>query len=226
MALLNKTGISDGGTIQANHITRIINALTGESTDTVIASGSFTGTVVASNNSVFAGRTSFTATTASNDASSGKRYLWSYVFPSPTGSNTLPGEFGIYSPLYTDTVTVVAKVSSVYASGSNNGFEDGTLRSMNPFHSITEYIGVASTNYALFSPVGVTITQTSSSVRNYTPTVAPCGLESALIDGNLAVRFFVETPTGYTSGSVLVSADYATATIQSDFNDFYVLPFE
>lgn len=43
MALINKTGITDGGTIQAEHITRAIDALSGVSTDSVIASGSFTG---------------------------------------------------------------------------------------------------------------------------------------------------------------------------------------
>lgn len=43
MALISKTGINDGGTIQAEHITRIIDALSGVSTDTVVATGSFAG---------------------------------------------------------------------------------------------------------------------------------------------------------------------------------------
>lgn len=43
MALINKTGISNGNTIQAEHITRVIDALSGASTDTVQASGSFSG---------------------------------------------------------------------------------------------------------------------------------------------------------------------------------------
>ena len=43
MALLNKTGITNGAAIEAEHVTRTIDALTGVSTDTVIASGSFTG---------------------------------------------------------------------------------------------------------------------------------------------------------------------------------------
>jgi len=45
MALLNKTGITNGGTIQAEHVTRTIDALTGVSTDSIIASGSFTGSL-------------------------------------------------------------------------------------------------------------------------------------------------------------------------------------
>ena len=43
MAIINKTGITTGGTIQAEHITRAIDALSGGSTDTIIATGSFTG---------------------------------------------------------------------------------------------------------------------------------------------------------------------------------------
>lgn len=43
MAIINKTGITDGSTIQAEHITRAIDALSGGSTDTVVATGSFSG---------------------------------------------------------------------------------------------------------------------------------------------------------------------------------------
>jgi hypothetical protein len=43
MAIINKTDITDGGTIQAEHITRAIDALSGGSSDTVIATGSFSG---------------------------------------------------------------------------------------------------------------------------------------------------------------------------------------
>lgn len=45
MAVINKTGITNGGTIQAEHVTRAIDALSGVSTDTIIASGSFTGSL-------------------------------------------------------------------------------------------------------------------------------------------------------------------------------------
>jgi hypothetical protein len=45
MALINKTGITDGGLIEAEHITRIIDALTSVSTDTIVATGSFQGTL-------------------------------------------------------------------------------------------------------------------------------------------------------------------------------------
>ena len=45
MAIINKTGISNGGTIQAEHVTRTIDALSGVSTDTIVATGSFSGSL-------------------------------------------------------------------------------------------------------------------------------------------------------------------------------------
>jgi hypothetical protein len=46
MAIINKTGITGGATIQAEHITRAIDALSGVSTDTIVATGSFSGSLV------------------------------------------------------------------------------------------------------------------------------------------------------------------------------------
>ena len=43
MATISKTGIQDGLTSKAEHITRIIDALDGTATTEVVATGSFTG---------------------------------------------------------------------------------------------------------------------------------------------------------------------------------------
>ena len=43
MALINKTGITNGGTVQAEHVTRAIDALSGGSTDSVSITGSLMG---------------------------------------------------------------------------------------------------------------------------------------------------------------------------------------
>ena len=45
MAIINKSGITNGNTIQAEHITRAIDALSGVSTDTIVATGSFSGSL-------------------------------------------------------------------------------------------------------------------------------------------------------------------------------------
>ena len=43
MATISKTGIQDGLTSKAEHLTRIIDALDGTATTEVVATGSFTG---------------------------------------------------------------------------------------------------------------------------------------------------------------------------------------
>ena len=48
MATISKTGISNGSTIESEHITRIIDALDGTSSAEIVATGSFTGTIRAS----------------------------------------------------------------------------------------------------------------------------------------------------------------------------------
>jgi hypothetical protein len=87
MAILNKTGITNGGTIQAEHITRAIDALTGVSTDSIVATGSFTGSM----NGILTGTASF-ATTASYalnaSAGAGFPYVGTAII---TGSLTVSG---------------------------------------------------------------------------------------------------------------------------------------
>jgi hypothetical protein len=65
MAIINKTGITNGGTIQAEHITRVIDALSGVSTDSLILTGSMTGSLFGT----LTGTASF-ATSASRAVSS------------------------------------------------------------------------------------------------------------------------------------------------------------
>ena len=45
MAIINKTGIINGGTVEAEHITRAIDVLSGVSADTIVATGSFSGSL-------------------------------------------------------------------------------------------------------------------------------------------------------------------------------------
>lgn len=45
MAIINKTGITNGGTIQSEHVTRTIDALSSVGTDTIVATGSFSGSL-------------------------------------------------------------------------------------------------------------------------------------------------------------------------------------
>lgn len=79
MAILNKTGITDGSTIQSEHVTRTIDALTGVSTDTIIATGSFTGSFIGA----LTGTASF-ATSASRAVSSSFSTTASYALSGGT----------------------------------------------------------------------------------------------------------------------------------------------
>ena len=64
MALINKTGIIDGGLIQAEHVTRVIDALSGVSEDSIVATGSFSGSLTGAltGTASFAETASFTST--------------------------------------------------------------------------------------------------------------------------------------------------------------------
>jgi hypothetical protein len=64
MARISKSGIANGGTIDASHITRIIEALDGTGSADIVATGSFTGSFVG-NGSGLTGIVSSTATSAS-----------------------------------------------------------------------------------------------------------------------------------------------------------------
>ena len=104
MAVINKTGITNGGTIQAEHITRAIDALSGVGTDTIIATGSFSGTLTGSATS--ASVVSITDTTSGGgpfyitfvDSTSGTR-----VIRADSGTNAL--SFNANTNLLTTTAS-------------------------------------------------------------------------------------------------------------------------
>lgn len=79
MAIINKTGITDGGTIQAEHVTRAIDALSGVSSDSIVATGSFTGSFTGP----LTGTSSF-ATSASFSVSASRAVTSSYSLTSNT----------------------------------------------------------------------------------------------------------------------------------------------
>jgi len=71
MAIINKTGITNGGTIQAEHVTRAIDALSGVSTDTIVATGSFSGSLVGTATSASFATTASVAQRIGQSAASG-----------------------------------------------------------------------------------------------------------------------------------------------------------
>jgi hypothetical protein len=71
MAVINKTGITNGSTIQAEHVTRAIDALSGVSTDTIVATGSFSGSLVGTATSASFAATASLAQKIGQSAASG-----------------------------------------------------------------------------------------------------------------------------------------------------------
>jgi hypothetical protein len=85
MAIINKTGITNGGTIQAEHVTRAIDALSGVGTDSIVATGSFTGS--------FTGTLSGNSTTATgvNIAAGGDNSTHYILFTQNATGTQTPG---------------------------------------------------------------------------------------------------------------------------------------
>jgi hypothetical protein len=128
MAIINKTGITNGGTIQAEHVTRIIDALSGLSTDSIVATGSFTGSYKGDGSQLtgvtagfpFTGSARITGSlivTGSVTVSSGSVTLRNGLITS--GSNQFDGPVTV-----TDDVMITGSLTYYYASGSIDGLLD------------------------------------------------------------------------------------------------------
>lgn len=116
MAVINKTGITNGGTIQSEHITRAIDALSGGSTDTIIATGSFSGSLVG-----IATSASF-ATTASYALNAAAGVSFPYSGSARiTGSLGVTGSLDVTGPLQgniTGSSTLIMNLSTLGTSGN------------------------------------------------------------------------------------------------------------
>jgi trimeric autotransporter adhesin len=123
MAVINKTGITNGTTIQAEHVTRAIDALSGGSTDTVIASGSFSGSLTGNATTATAATTATTATNATNTAvtntSTGTGPYYITFVESATGNVAQRVDAtGLTYNATTDTITATASYATTALSSS------------------------------------------------------------------------------------------------------------
>ena len=122
MATISKTGIQDGLTSKAEHITRIIDALDGTATTEVVATGSFTGsfdgiytgTVVSASYAV-------TASHALNGGGGGGIFLQTGSFYATTNNLQITGSVILNGPVST------AGNQAVNFSGSRSVIMPATL---------------------------------------------------------------------------------------------------
>jgi hypothetical protein len=140
MAVINKTGISNGGTIQAEHITRAIDALSGGTTDSVIATGSFTGSFTGNGS----GLTGITATSAAG----------------VDLTNTTTGT-GPYYPIFSSTTSTGAILRTDTSTFTYNA-------TTNTLTVTSSYAATASnsTNLTVTGPLSGSITGSSTLIMN------------------------------------------------------------
>jgi hypothetical protein len=123
MALLNSTGITNGGTIQAEHVTRAIDALTGVSTDTIIATGSFSGSFVGTITSASFATTAASASKVSITNTTSGTGPYYPVFVDNSGNGITPR---IDSSTYTyNATTNVLTVTSSFATTASYALNGG-----------------------------------------------------------------------------------------------------
>ena len=127
MAIINKTGIGNGNLIEAEHVTRAINALSGGSSDSIIATGSFTGSFKG-DGSQLTGVPTGIATTASYVTSSGVN--------GPLGMNSiLSASFAVTASYLTGTIdsaSFASTASFVPNAILQNGNSFGTTMRIGP----------------------------------------------------------------------------------------------
>ena len=165
MAIINKTGITNGGTIQAEHITRVIDALSGVSTDTLILSGSMTGSLIGT----LTGTASF-ATSASRAVSS------SFAVTASHALNVgAPTEYITIRLSHGKQIGVVGTTTSYFGPNSmstkSNVSQSGAVLPFNcqiisaSFYTAVDVLGTAvSTSYTIIHDVDGTPNAIGSSV--------------------------------------------------------------
>ena len=135
MATISRTGIAGGGTISPAHITNIIDALDGtSSTTTVVASGSFSGSLTGHATSATSASYAITATSAS------------YAITTTSASFATTAT----SASYAATASYVANVSSFPFTGS--AIISGSLRITGPLQvtgSLNVSAGIATPQFTI-----------------------------------------------------------------------------
>jgi hypothetical protein len=117
MATISRTGITGGGTIQTSHVTNIIDALDGTSTTTtVVASGSFSGSLVGT----LTGTASFATTALSASYAANVPVTASYALSALSSSYAVTASFAtnILNTQVTNTTTGTGPYSITFVDVS------------------------------------------------------------------------------------------------------------
>ena len=202
MATISKTGISNGSTIESEHITRIIDALDGTSSAEIVATGSFSGSFTGN----MAGTASF-ATTASYAENAG-------------------GSPSYYNLNFTHTQDTPSDATTYYI-GNGYRFASTTDRATPPKAMVAGTITEAFLSANTLTPgtdqtTTVTIlnidTNLSSSVgdmlhNDYTTYVSASISPGLTVNAGDRIAFKIETPTWATNPTGSIHTGYVLIQI-------------
>jgi hypothetical protein len=225
MAIINKTGITDGGTIQAAHVTRAIDALSGGSTDTIIASGSFSGSLTGTLIGSASFATSASAISITNTTSGTGPYYVTFV-DGATGARTLRADSSANALAFNATTNTLTTTSSyaVTASYALNGGGGGESITLTFFHAevtgtnignVTYIAGFAAppigsaTRIGLVVPYDGKVTHTWAS--SHASTTGTCLIDLDLMNNGTLVNKIAEdlNLSGFTDKAYNIDVEYA-----------------
>jgi len=161
MATISKTGIQDGLTSKAEHITRIIDALDGTATTEVVATGSFTGsftgdgsalTGVGGSSGIFVQTGSYYATT-NNLQITGSVILNGQVLTKGNGVASLSGSRGVILP-----AILLSNVESVSTNLTSLPYGGYIFVDLSDSNTVTLTLPTAADSYAGYEwNIGISI---------------------------------------------------------------------
>jgi len=164
MAVINKTGISNGATIQSEHITRVIDALSGVSTDSILATGSFTGSF---NGLVTSASYALTASYSLNGGGGGTSFPYTgsaIISGSLIVTGSVLGQYGFTGSLQgTSSISVTSSFSTTTAGVNLTDTTTGTGPYYPVFSSTTAGGAILRTDTSTFTYNATTNTLTATS---------------------------------------------------------------
>jgi len=156
MARISKTGISNGGTIDVSHITRIIEALDGTGSADIYATGSFTGSFIGNGN----GLTNVTASSATSASYALTASFLTGTIQSASYAST--ASRAVTASFATTASYIVTAQTASYSSKTNflesNGYIANTTYGTQVFYATGSFTGSATSSLALINSVSNTLT--------------------------------------------------------------------
>ena len=174
MAIINKTGITNGGTVQAEHVTRAIDALSGVSTDSIVATGSLQGTAsfaVTASYAMNGGGSSVTASFA--ETASLARTASLALTASKLTVSVADTTAGTFYPIFAD----------ISAGGATRGYTDINFT----YNPQTNTLGPASTTFFTFQGTASLATSASNAMTASVAIRIPIGSPSASATGQIYI---------------------------------------